>query len=220
MKDQQQINLMNHFDPSLLVSLFFFPERFYSWQSPRESSHESSSFLWDFLLSRGCNEPSRETCFWLRYKLCKSWKWFSFSWKHCWTCNTSSFSAAVFSHCNFASIHLFIPSFTFFIHLLHTHLLFPSEFTMKQLQNLSLLTAIHILPDLPFCLKLGIQTKWCISASYIFLIHYASNVAFLKYEMNMCFYWVIIWDPNHNHLIKYPVLCSVDCIIGASWFVQ
>lgn len=113
MKDQQQINLMNHFDPSLLVSLFFFPwEVLFLTVSPRVISWIIFVPLRISAL-RGC-EPSRETCFWLRYRLCKSWKWFSFSWESIAEPATPAlFLAAVFSHCNFASIHLFIPSFIF-----------------------------------------------------------------------------------------------------------
>ena len=140
MKDQQQINLMNHFDPSLLVSLFFFfPERFYFWQSPQESSHESSSFLWEYLLSEATSPPGKLVSGWgtgcanhendlaLVEKALLNLQHQLF-----FGCCVQPMQLCIHS-----LIHTFIH---FFIHLWHTHLLFQSEFTTKQLQNLSLLT--------------------------------------------------------------------------------
>ena len=140
MKDQQQINLMNHFDPSLLVSLFFF----FPWEvlfltvSPRVISWIIFVPLRISAL-RGY-EPSRETCFWLRYRLCKSRKWFSFSWE---SIAEPATPALFWLLCSAnATLYPFTYSYlhSLFIHLWHTHLLFQSEFTTKQLQNLSLLT--------------------------------------------------------------------------------
>lgn len=129
--------------------------------------------------------------------------------KHCSTCNTTSFLAAVFSRCNFAVTHLFIPSFILsytFYTLIYSfrvqHETTPEPFS-------SYITQIFL--DLPFCLKLGMQTKWCISASYIFFIHYTSNVPF-KNMQYMCFLLSHCWDPNHKHLTVCQVLCSAFLI--------
>lgn len=170
MKDQQQINLMNHFDPSLLVSLFFF----FPWEvlfltvSPRVISWIIFVPLRISAL-RGY-EPSRETCFWLRYRLCKSRKWFSFSWESIaepatpalfWLLCSANATLYPFTYSYLHSLFHSPLTHSFTLSIRVHHETTPEPFTSY---------IIHILPDLPFCLKLGIQTKGCISASYIYII--------------------------------------------------
>ena len=121
---------------SLCWSLFFFFMRFYSDSLPRNHlMNHLCSF--ENICSQGC-ETSRETCFSLRCRLCKSWKWFSFSWENTTQPATPPLSCLYVQPlqlCIHSFIHPFIHSF---IHLL----LFQSEFHMKQLQDISLPTLL------------------------------------------------------------------------------
>ena len=194
MKDQQQINLMNHFDPSLLVSLFFFPwEVLFLTVSPRVISWIIFVPLRISAL-RGC-EPSRDTCFWLRYRLCKSRKWFSFSWE---SIAEPATPALFWLLCSaIATLHPF--TYSYLHSLFHSPLTHSFTFSIRVHHETTpepfTSYIIHILPDLPFCLKLVYKLNDAFLPLTYFL--YIILVMWLFKIWNIrAFYWVIVEIPT------------------------
>lgn len=164
MNDQQQINLMNHFDLflSLCWSLFFF----FFWEILFLTA-SLGVISWIMLLPlrisalRGC-KPSRESCFWLKCRLCKSWKWFSFSWGS--TAQTAASPLSLLKCSAVATWHSFV---------LYLHSFFHSPFTQTlSVRGQHSTTPGYFTPysnqmllDLSYYLTLGNQFKWYISAS-------------------------------------------------------
>ena len=214
MYDPQQINLMSPFDLSLslLVSLIFF----FPWEISflTVSLWVISWIIWlprGISALRGC-EPSRESCFWLRCRLCKSWKWLSFSWDSAartaatplsllW-CPASAALPMRMRVLIHSFIHLLTPAFvlSFIFHTAAVRVqheatpgCFPSSID-------------QMLLDFPCCLILGAQITRCISAAYLLCRHQARNVSY--WNMNYICLVVGYWDRDHDPLSLHQVLCS------------